>query len=729
MSKLKATRNSNIQIFLPSKSPQPPSLGGKTRFHHAWLEYYLCALKTIALTAYKRHLITAALPYANGPIHLGHLAGAYLPSDIYVRYMRLKGEDVLFVCGSDEHGAAITIRAKKEGVTPQEIVDRYDGVIKKAFAEFGISFDIYHRTSSELHKETASNYFLELLEKDAFEVHESEQYFDEEAQQFLADRYITGTCPKCANDSAYGDQCEKCGSALSPTDLINPKSTLSGNPPVLKTTTHWYLPMQDHEKWLKEWINEGTLEGKLHHNPKDWKNHVVGQCNSWIDGGLQPRAMTRDLDWGVPVPVEGADGKVLYVWLDAPIGYISATKQWAADNGKNWEDYWKNEETRLVHFIGKDNIVFHCIIFPILLKAHGEFVLPENVPANEFLNLEGQKLSTSRNWAVWLHEYLEEYPDRIDALRYCLTSILPENKDSEFTWKDFQARNNNELVAILGNFVNRAVVLTHKYFEGKVPTSDFDRDVLNEVTAHYEKVASNLDKFNFRQALADAMNVARIGNKYLADNEPWKTIKTDEAAAQKVIATSLVIAEHLKNVIAPFLPNTSKKLAHILNVSAANWNPESTIVSRHQLNTAELLFTKFEDDEVEKQVEKLKQASAAAQTITLEPAKPETTFEDFQKLDIRIATIIEAEKVAKTKKLLKLKVDTGFDQRTVVSGIAEFYSPEEIIGKQVCLLANLAPRAIKGIESQGMILMAESPDGTLSFVLPNAAVSNGSHVS
>ena len=636
---------------------------------------------------------------------------------------------MLFVCGSDEHGAAITLRAKKEGVSPQEIVDRYDAMCRKSFADFGIDFDIYHRTSSELHKETASDYFLELLEKDAFTVQESEQYFDEEAQQFLADRYITGTCPKCNNDSAYGDQCEKCGSALSPTDLINPKSTLSGNAPIMKATKHWYLPMQDHEKWLKEWINEGTLDGKPHHNPKDWKNHVVGQCNSWIDGGLHPRAMTRDLDWGVPVPVEGADGKVLYVWLDAPIGYISATKQWALDNGKNWETYWKDEETRLVHFIGKDNIVFHCIIFPILLKAHGQYILPENVPANEFLNLEGQKLSTSRNWAVWLHEYLEEYPDRIDALRYCLTSILPENKDSEFTWKDFQARNNNELVAILGNFVNRAVVLTHKYFDGKVPTGDFDQDVLDEVKSHYEKVASNLDKFNFRQALADAMNVARIGNKYLADNEPWKTIKTDEAAAQKVISTSLIIAEHLKNVIAPFLPNTSEKLAHILNVGPANWNGESTISVGHQLTAAELLFTKFEDEDVEKQVNKLKEAAAAAQTFTLEPAKEETTFEDFQKLDIRIATIIEAEKVAKTKKLLKLKVDTGMDQRTVVSGIAEFYSPEEIIGKQVCLLANLAPREIKGIESQGMILMAESPEGTLSFVLPDQVVANGSSVS
>ena len=669
------------------------------------------------------------MPYANGPIHLGHLAGAYLPSDIYVRYLRLKKKDVLFVCGSDEHGAAITLRAKKEGTSPQVIVDRYDAMCRKAFVDFGIDFDIYDRTSSELHHETASNYFLELLEKDAFTVKESEQYFDEEAQQFLADRYITGTCPKCEYDGAYGDQCENCGSALSPTDLINPRSTLSGNAPIMKTTKHWYLPMQDHEAWLKEWINKGTLEGKPHHNPKDWKNHVVGQCNSWIDGGLQPRAMTRDLDWGVRVPVEGAEGKVLYVWLDAPIGYISATKKWAAENNQNWETYWKDEETRLVHFIGKDNIVFHCIIFPILLKAHGDYILPENVPANEFLNLEGDKLSTSRNWAVWLHEYLEDYPDRIDALRYALASTLPENKDSEFTWKDFQARNNNELVAILGNFVNRAVVLTHKYFEGKVPTADFDETVLSEVTSHYGKVASSLEKFSFRQALAEAMNVARIGNKYLADNEPWKTIKTDQIAAQKVISTSLVIAEHLKNVIAPFLPNTSEKLAHILNVSEANWNTKSEIELGHQLNKAELLFTKFEDEDVEKQVNKLKDASAAAQTIELEPLKEETSFADFQKLDIRIATILEAEKVRKTKKLLKLKVDTGSDERTVVSGIAEFYSPEEIIGKQVCLLVNLAPREIKGIESQGMVLMAESPDGTLSFILPGDKVAEGSPVS
>jgi len=643
--------------------------------------------------------------------------------------MRLKGEDVLFVCGSDEHGAAITLRAKKEGVSPQEIVDRYDALCKKAFVDFGIDFDVYDRTSSELHHETASNYFLELLEKDAFSVKESEQYFDEEAQQFLADRYITGTCPKCNHDAAFGDQCENCGSTLSPNDLINPKSTLSGNAPVMKTTTHWYLPMQDHEKWLKEWINDGTLDGKPHHNPKEWKNHVIGQCNSWIDGGLQPRAMTRDLDWGVKVPVKGAEGKVLYVWLDAPIGYISATKKWAAENGKNWKTYWQDEETRLIHFIGKDNIVFHTIIFPILLKAHGDYILPDNVPANEFLNLEGQKLSTSRNWAVWLHEYLEDYPDRIDALRYVITSILPENKDSEFTWKDFQARNNNELVAILGNFVNRAVVLTHKYFDGKVPTSEFDQDVLQEVESHYQKVASSLDKFSFRQALAEAMNVARIGNKYLADNEPWKTIKTDESAAKKVIATSLVIAEHLKNILAPFLPNTSEKLASILNVSGANWNANVELIEGHQLNKAELLFTRFEDEDVERQVNKLKEASAAAKTVELEPAKEETSFDVFQKLDIRIATILEAEKVKKTKKLLKLKVDTGTGQRTVVSGIAEFYSPEEIIGKQVCLLANLAPREIKGIESNGMILMAESPDGTLSFVLPESAVGNGSSVS
>ncbi len=680
------------------------------------------------MTTFKRHLITAALPYANGPIHLGHLAGAYLPSDIYVRYLRLKGEDVLFVCGSDEHGAAITLRARKEKTAPKQIVDRYHGMCEKAFRDLGIDFDIYHRTSSELHHRTASDYFSELLEKDAFTEKESEQYYDEAEKQFLADRYITGICPKCDHDGAFGDQCENCGSALSPRELIDPRSTLSGNKPILKTTRHWYLPMQDHEAWLKEWINSGTLKGKLHHDAKGWKKQVVGQCNSWIDGGLQPRAMTRDLDWGVKVPVEGADGKVLYVWLDAPIGYISATRKWAADNGKNWETYWKDPETRLVHFIGKDNIVFHCIIFPILLKAHGEYILPENVPANEFLNLEGDKLSTSRNWAVWLHEYLEDYPDRIDALRYVLCSILPENKDSEFTWKDFQARNNNELVAILGNFVNRAVVLAHKYHGGRFPTDDFDSGAIAEVVAQYGKVGRNLEAFNFRQALAEAMNVARIGNKYLADNEPWKTVKTDEELTKKIIATSLIISEHLKNVIAPFLPDTAAKLAHILNVSAPNWNATSTITTGHQLNKAELLFTKFEDEEVEKQVNRLKEAAAATGSIDPEPAKPETTFDALRKMDIRIATILEAEKVPETAKLLKLKVDTGNDQRTVVSGIAEFYSPEEIIGKQVCLLMNLAPREIRGIESQGMVLMAESPDGTLSFVLPEHKVPNGNSV-
>ena len=645
-----------------------------------------------------------------------------------MRYLRLKKEDVLFVCGSDEHGAAITLRAKKEGTTPQAIIDKYHNICKKAFEDFGIEFDVYDRTSSELHHETASEYFLELLEKDVFTVKKSEQYYDEEAKQFLADRYITGTCPKCSNENAYGDQCENCGSALSPNDLINPKSTLSGSQPTMKTTKHWYLPMQDHEAWLKEWINKGTLDGRSFHNPKDWKKHVVGQCNSWIDGGLHERAMTRDLDWGVKVPVEGADGKVLYVWLDAPIGYITATKKWAAENGKDWKLYWKDEETRLVHFIGKDNIVFHCIIFPILLKAQGDYILPENVPANEFLNLEGDKLSTSRNWAVWLHEYLEDYPERIDALRYVLCSTLPENKDSEFTWKDFQARNNNELVAILGNFVNRVAVLTHKYFEGKFPTNNVDMGILAEVVAQYDRVSRNLDVFNFRQALAEAMNVARIGNKYLADNEPWRTIKTNEQLTKKIIATSLLISEHLKNIIAPFLPNTSAKLAHILNVGKAGWRAQSTMAAGHQLSKPELLFTKFEDEEVDRQVNKLKEAVAKTQSQSVEPVKPETTFEEFSKLDIRIATIIEAEKVANTKKLLKLKVETGIEQRTIISGIAEYYKPEDIIGKQVCLLTNLAPRAIKGIDSQGMVLMAESPDGTLSFVLPNSEVMNGSIV-
>lgn len=680
----------------------------------------------------KRHTVTAALPYANGPIHLGHLAGAYLPADIYVRYLRMKKEDVLFVCGSDEHGAAITIRAKKDGITPQQVVDKYHGMCEKSFEEFGIGFDVYHRTSSKLHHETASEYFRNLNDKGVFTVKENEQYFDEKEQQFLADRYITGTCPKCGHDSAYGDQCENCGSALSPNDLINPKSTLSGATPIKKKTKHWFLPMQDHEDWLKMWINTGQLNGVQQHDPKEWKNQVVGQCNSWIDGGLQPRAMTRDLDWGVKVPVEGADGKVLYVWLDAPIGYISATKQWALDNNTDWEPYWKDEDTRLLHFIGKDNIVFHCIIFPILLKAHGDFILPQNVPANEFLNLEGDKLSTSRNWAVWLHEFLEAYPDRKDALRYTLASILPESKDSEFTWADFQARNNNELVAILGNFVNRAVVLTHKYFDGVIPEAEFDSDFLNVCLKSYDKVGGLLEKFQFRQALAEAMNLARAGNKYLADNEPWKTIKTDEAAAQKVIATSLQVAAHLSNILEPFLPFTSKKLRGILGIEESQkWDGNETVLlpSGHQLNKAQLLFTKFEDEDVEREREKLKAASANNQTMDHPPIKPNIQFDDFQGMDLRIGTITEAQKVPKTSKLLELRVDIGSEVRTVVSGIAESYKAEDLVGQQVLLLTNLEPRKIRGVESQGMILMAEDASGKLSFMQPDRGVEPGSGVS
>ena len=701
----------------------------------------------------KRHLITAALPYVNGPIHLGHLAGAYLPADIYSRYLKLKGEDAVFVCGSDEHGAAITLRARKDGITPQALVDKYHSICEKAFADFGIQFDIYHRTSSELHHETASQYFKELLDKGVFTVKESEQYFDEEQQQFLADRYIMGTCPKCGNNDAYGDQCEKCGSSLSPNELINPRSVLSGSAPVLRKTKHWYLPMAQHGEWLKEWINTGKLDGAEHHNPSEWKNHVVGQCNSWLDGGLHDRAMTRDLDWGVKVPVEGADGKVLYVWLDAPIGYISATKQWAVDHGKDWEPYWKDESTRLVHFIGKDNIVFHCIIFPIILKSHGEYILPQNVPANEFLNLEGDKLSTSRNWAVWLHEYLEDYPDRKDALRYTLCSILPEAKDSEFTWKDFQARNNNELVAILGNFVNRAVVLTQKYYEGKLPQVETDASVLEEAMSFYSKVGAPIEKFQFRQGLAEAMNLARLGNKYLADNEPWKTVKTDPEAAEKVIATSLQIAAHLSQILAPFLPFTAEKLASMLNLYGEfKWGeaPAVLMPSGHVIGQAELLFTKFEDVDVEKEVEKLRGKSKMAngggdanhQSSIINnqsnpsslaprpscPMKQNITFDQFQALDIRIGTIVEAERVPKTDKLLRLRIDIGSEVRTVVSGIAGSYAPENIIGQQVSLLCNLEPRKIKGIESQGMVLMAEDSAGKLAFVQPDRKVGEGSGV-
>ncbi|MBL4653246.1 MAG: methionine--tRNA ligase [Flavobacteriales bacterium] len=676
------------------------------------------------MTKPKRYTITSALPYANGPLHIGHIAGAYLPADIYARYMRQQGEDVLFICGSDEHGAAITIRAKKEGTTPKKIVEKYHSQIKKAFNDFGISFDYYHRTSSELHHKTASDFFTVLNDKKELNIDSSEQYLDEETQQFLADRYITGTCPNCGHDAAYGDQCEKCGSTLSPTELINPKSTLSGATPVLKETSHWYLPMQNHEEWLKKWIKEGVLNGELVHSTKEWKVNVKGQCMSWLDGGLHPRAMTRDLDWGVRVPVKDAEGKVLYVWLDAPIGYISATKQWAIENKKDWAPYWKDENTKLLHFIGKDNIVFHCIIFPIILKAHGDFILPNNVPANEFLNLEGDKISTSRNHAVWLHEYLEDFAGKQDELRYVLCSIAPESKDSEFTWKDYQARVNNELVAIFGNFVNRSVVLTHKYYNGVVPTCGELTVIEINLHQEIEKSIANLDKnikgYHFRDALADAMNVARIGNKYLAETEPWKLIKTDEERVKTILFTALQICEHLTKIFAPFLPNTVNKLSNILNL-------KGELKARHTINKAELLFAKIEDEQIEQQLEKLVKKPNGSNPKA-KPMKDEITFDDFTKIDIRTATILSAEKVEKADKLLKLTVDTGIDQRTVVSGIAEHYSPEEIVGKQVSILMNLAPRKIRGVESQGMILMAEDNGGNLSFVSPTKETENGCEV-
>jgi len=676
------------------------------------------------MTEPKRYTITSALPYANGPLHIGHIAGAYLPADIYARHLRQQGKDVLFVCGSDEHGAAITLRAKKEGTTPKAIVDKYHNQIKKAFEDFGISFDYYHRTSSELHHKTASDFFKVLNDKAALTVDTSEQYFDEESQQFLADRYITGACPKCNHDAAYGDQCEKCGSALSPTELINPKSTLNGVTPILKETSHWYLPMQDHEEWLKPWIEEGLLSGEKVHEPKEWKASVKGQCMSWIDGGLLPRAMTRDLDWGVKVPVEGADGKVLYVWLDAPLGYISATKQWATENNKDWEPYWKDKDTKLLHFIGKDNIVFHCIIFPIILKAHGDYILPDNIPANEFLNLEGDKISTSRNHAVWLHEYLEDFPGKQDELRYVLTSIAPESKDSEFTWKDYQARVNNELVAIFGNFVNRSVVLTHKYYDGVIPQAgeltELEIAVQKEIETSIQNLNKNINAYRFRDALADAMNVARIGNKYLADTEPWKLIKTDEERVKTILFTALQICEQLTTVFIPFLPNTVVKLSGILNVS------DNKLTAGRSINKAELLFAKIEDEQIQEQSEKL--ITTKKSNPKAKPMKDEVSFEDFTKIDIRTATILTAEKVEKADKLLKLTVDTGIDERTVVSGIAEHYSAEEVVGKQVSILMNLAPRKIRGVESQGMILMAEDNAGKLSFVSPTKETENGCEV-
>ena len=674
---------------------------------------------------YKRYTVTAALPYANGPVHIGHLAGVYLPADIYVRYLRSKGADVKFICGSDEHGVPITIRAQKEGITPQQVVDKYHQLIKESFKEFNISFDIYSRTSNDTHRETAATFFTNLHEKEVFEEKVSQQYFDEKNQQFLADRYIVGTCPRCGNENAYGDQCENCGSSLNATDLINPKSMLSGEKPVLKETKHWYLPLDKYENWLREWIIEGHTE---------WKANVYGQCKSWIDSGLQPRAVTRDLDWGVPVPLEEAKGKVLYVWFDAPIGYISATKDLTSD----WKAYWQDPETKLVHFIGKDNIVFHCIIFPVMLKAHGDYILPDNVPANEFLNLEGDKISTSRNWAVWLHEYLQDFPGKGDVLRYVLCANAPETKDNDFTWKDFQARNNNELLAIFGNFINRALVLTHKYFEGSVPEKgaldDYDREVLQQFEAYPDKVAAALEQYRFKEALQEVMNLARLGNKYLADTEPWKLIKTDQGRVGTILNIALQIAGSLSILIEPFLPASAQTLADMLNIHLGKWyeaGMSEFIIPGHPIGEAKLLFEKIEDATVDAQVQKLldtKQANLLANSVAA-PAKEDITFDDFSKIDIRIGTILEAEKIAKTKKLLKLKIDTGLDQRTIVSGIAEYFIPEAIIGQQVAVLVNLAPREIKGIQSQGMILLAENADGTLAFVQPSTVIKNGGTVS
>jgi methionyl-tRNA synthetase len=685
----------------------------------------------------KRYTITAALPYANGPVHIGHLAGVYIPADIYARYLRLRNRDVIFVCGSDEHGVPVTIRAKKEGITTQQAVDKYHQLIGDSFKDFGISFDIYSRTSNATHHETSSAFFKKLYEEGKFIEQTSEQYFDETAQQFLADRYIQGTCPKCGHENAYGDQCENCGSTLSPTELINPRSMLSGNTPILKDTKHWFLPLDQYEGWLREWILEGH---------KDWKSNVYGQCKSWIEQGLQPRAVTRDLEWGVPVPVVGAEGKVLYVWFDAPIGYISATKDYFKNNAKllnnvktnNWEAYWQSPDTKLLHFIGKDNIVFHCIIFPVMLKAHGDFILPENVPANEFLNLEGNKISTSRNWAVWLHEYLEAFPHKQDVLRYTLCANAPETKDNDFTWKDFQSRNNNELVATFGNFINRALVLTHKFFGGKVPACgtlyDIDNEVIEKLKLFPDSIAKSIETYRFREALNELMELARMGNKYLADTEPWKLAKTDMERTATILNLSLQIAANLAILCEPFLPFTACKLAGILNLSESAWDKAGVInllPEGHEINPAELLFDKIEDDVIAAQVQKLLDTKKAneLESKTVAPLKPDVSFDDFGAMDIRVATILEAEIVPKTKKLLKLTLDTGLDKRTVVSGIAEYFQPADIIGRQVCLLANLAPREIKGITSQGMILMAQDKDGSLAFVSPSKVVANGGGVS
>ena len=674
----------------------------------------------------KRKMITAALPYANGPVHIGHLAGVYIPADVYARFQRNTGQEVAFICGSDEHGIPITIRAKKEGITPQDVVDKYHEIIKKSFSDLGISFDEYSRTTSKKHYEVSQEFFLNLYNKGKFEEEISEQFFDEQAGEFLADRYIVGTCPKCSNENAYGDQCEKCGSTLSPTELINPKSMLSGNTPILKETKNWYLPLNEYENFLNEWIIKGHQD--------DWKPNVYGQVKSWLNDGLKPRAMTRDLNWGVPVPLPNAEGKVLYVWFDAPIGYISFTQEWAEKNGKNWKDFWQNEETDLIHFIGKDNIVFHCIIFPSMMKAHGDYIMPKNVPAFEFLNLENDKISTSRNWAVWAHEYVEDFPDQQDALRYALLSSAPETKDNNFTWKDFQTKNNSELVGIFGNFINRVTVLTQKYYNGIVPQPNefeqVDKDLFHEMQQIPEKIGKNLDEFRFRDALTEMMNLARLGNKYLADEEPWKVIKDNPERVKTQMFCALQVAGALAYLCEPFLPFTSQKMKSGLNLGNKNWYEvlnTPPIPTGHQINEMPLLFSKIEDDVIEAQIKKLENTKINNQKTNpnANPMKEQISFDDFTKIDLRTATILEAEKVEKSDKLLKLKVDTGVDVRTVVSGIAESFSPEEIIGKQVMILLNLAPRKIRGIESQGMLLLTTKPDGKLSFVTPDEKVENG----
>ncbi len=700
------------------------------------------------MTQPKRYTVTAALPYTNGPVHIGHLAGVYIPADIYVRYLRAKGKDVIYICGSDEHGVPITLRAKKEGVTPQQIVDKYHEIIKRSFAEFGISFDNYSRTSAKIHHETASTFFKKMYDDGKFIEETSMQLYDEEAHQFLADRFVTGTCPKCGNENSYGDQCEQCGTSHNATDLINPKSAITGNTPALKETKHWYLPLNQYQDWIKEWIVEGHKD--------DWKPNVLGQVKSWLDDGLKPRAVTRDLDWGIPVPVKGAEGKVLYVWFDAPIGYISSTKEWATREGKDWEPYWKDQDTKLIHFIGKDNIVFHCIIFPAMLKAEGSFIVPENVPANEFLNLENEKISTSKNWAVWLHEYLIDFPDKQDTLRYVLTANAPESKDNDFTWKDFQARNNNELVAILGNFINRVMVLTHKYYEGVVPKATKDFSALDKIASYRDSIEKSIENFKFREGLQELMNLARFGNGFLQEHEPWKKIKESPEEVKNIMFVALQISAALAYLVEPFLPFTAIKMKKLFNLSDIAWNEIKSSIDQplikegQAIEKPELLFEKIEDEEIQIQLNKLA-ASKLDNTpqippqggakggvfplrgdlggVEVDPQKAEITFDDFTRMDIRIGTILQAEKMPKADKLLQLKVDVGIDQRTIISGIAQYFKPEEIIGKQVCVLVNLAPRKLRGVESKGMILMAENSDGKLVFVSPETMVDNGVKIS